>query len=283
MAPKLKFDKIGYWSVLKLEILKKYAAAYTRIMRAQTDPDLHYSYIDAFSGAGTHIVKKTGEPVPGSPLNALDVDPPFQHFHFIDLDATRLSYLSGEIGDRSDVAVYEGDCNTILIEKVFPNVLYENYRRALCVLDPYGLHLNWKVISEAGRMRSIEIFLNFPIADMNRNVLWHKPDEVDSEAAARMTAFWGDESWKRIAYIPSKQQSLFGADELDLLKTESQTIAEAFRRRLQEIAGFTYVPPPIPMRNSNNATVYYLFFASRNATAGKIVEEIFDTYRHRRA
>jgi hypothetical protein len=34
MAAKLQFDKIGYWSVLKLEILKKYAAAYTRIMRA---------------------------------------------------------------------------------------------------------------------------------------------------------------------------------------------------------------------------------------------------------
>ena len=283
MAPKLEFDKIGYWSVLKLAILKKYAAAYTTIMRAQAKPELHYSYIDAFSGAGTHILKKTGEPVPGSPLNALAVDPPFLHFHFIDLDAAKVSYLREEIGDRSDVEVYEGDCNTILIERVFPNVLYEDYRRALCVLDPYGLHLNWKVISEAGRTRSIEIFLNFPVADMNRNVLWHKPDDVDSEAAARMTAFWGDESWKTVAYTPSKQQRLFGADEPDLLKTENQTIAEAFRRRLQKIAGFTYVPPPIPMRNRKNATVYYLFFASWKATAAKIVEEIFDTYRNRRA
>ena len=113
-----------------------------------------------------------------------------------DLDAVKVSHLREEIGDRSDVEVYKGDCNTILIERVFPKVRYEDYRRALCVLDPYGLHLNWKVISEAGRTGSIEIFLNFPVADMNRNVLWHKPDDVDSEAAARMTAFWGDESWK---------------------------------------------------------------------------------------
>src|SRR5262245_1497580 len=35
MTSRLEFDKIGYWSVLKLEILKKYAAAYTRIMWAQ--------------------------------------------------------------------------------------------------------------------------------------------------------------------------------------------------------------------------------------------------------
>jgi three-Cys-motif partner protein len=82
MASKLEFDDIGYWSVLKLDILKKYAAAYTRIMRAQENPSYHYSYIGAFSGAGTHILKKTGDAVPGSPLNALKVDPPFLHFSF---------------------------------------------------------------------------------------------------------------------------------------------------------------------------------------------------------
>src|SRR5438093_13159616 len=119
-------------------------------------------------------------------------------------------------------------------------------------------------------MRSIEIFLNFPVADMNRNVLWHNPAAVDPEHAARMNEFWGDDSWKKVAYVPSKQTKLFDSDEPDLLKTENETIAEAFRQRLQKVAGFTYVPPPIPMRNRNNATVYYLFFASRNAVAGTI-------------
>src|SRR5688572_4323630 len=128
MAAKLEFDKIGYWSVLKLEILKKYAAAYTTIMRAQRNPSYHYSYIDAFSGAGTHIVKKTGEPVPGSPLNALHIEPPFLHYHFIDLDEAKVSYLRQEVGERSDVTIYEGDCNSILLDKVFPTLRYEDYR-----------------------------------------------------------------------------------------------------------------------------------------------------------
>src|ERR1041384_5981810 len=135
MAAKLEFDKIGYWSVLKLEILKKYATAYTKIMRAQQNPPLHYSYIDAFSGAGTHVLKTTGEPVLGSPLNALHVDPPFLHFHFIDLDESKVSYLREEVGDRPNVDIYGGDCNTILLDKVFPRVRYEDYCRALCVLD----------------------------------------------------------------------------------------------------------------------------------------------------
>ena len=45
-------------------------------------------------------------------------------------------------------------------------------------------------------MKSIEIFLNFPVADMNRNVLWRKPDEVSRSQIKRMNRFWGDGSWR---------------------------------------------------------------------------------------
>jgi hypothetical protein len=35
------------------------------------------------------------------------------------------------------------------------------------------------------------------------------------------------------------------------------------------------------MRNKKGATIYYLFFASPNTIGGKIVKEIFDTYKNR--
>src|SRR5262249_38544807 len=143
-SKKLKFDEIGYWSELKLEIVKKYGAAYTTIMNSQTVP-LHYVYIDAFAGAGRHLRKKTQESVLGIPLNALNVDPPFLEYFFIDLDATKVSYLRGEIGDRADVHVYEGDCNQVLLREILPRLRYRDYKRGLCLLDPYGLHLNWTV------------------------------------------------------------------------------------------------------------------------------------------
>jgi hypothetical protein len=31
----MKIDEVGYWSELKLEIIKKYAAAYSQILSAQ--------------------------------------------------------------------------------------------------------------------------------------------------------------------------------------------------------------------------------------------------------
>ena len=86
---------------------------------------------------------------------------------------------------------------------------YEDYKRGLCLLDPYGLHLDWQVIYTAGQMRSIEIFLNFPIADMNRNVLRRDENKVDDSQLERMNRFWGDESWKEAAY--STEGNLFGS------------------------------------------------------------------------
>jgi hypothetical protein len=56
-------------------------------------------------------------------------------------------------------------------------------------------------------------------------------------------------------------------------------IAEAFRDRLKKVAGFKYVPEPVPMRNSKSAILYYLFFAAQKETAENIVIDILDKYR----
>jgi three-Cys-motif partner protein len=236
---------------------------------------LKHIYIDAFAGAGMHISKATGEFVQGSPLNALLIKPPFEEYHLIDFDSEKVESLRAIAADYDNVTVYEGDCNDILLHTVFPRARYEDYRRALCLLDPYGLHLNWEAMLTAGQMKSIEIFLNFPVMDMNMNVLWKDPDKVDPQQAARLTTFWGDESWREAAYDTSG--NLFGLQE----KTSNEAVAEAFRQRLIKVAGFQNVPEPIPMRNSIGATVYYLFFASPKPVAENIIKDIFRKYQNK--
>jgi three-Cys-motif partner protein len=272
LLAELKFDEINYWSEVKLDIVKSYAQAFSAILAKQSY--LKHVYIDAFAGAGKHISKATKEVVAGSPLNALNVKPPFDEYHFIDIEQTRVEAIISISKESPGVYVYEGDCNEILIKDVFPKVLWKNYRRGLCLLDPYGLHLNWEVIRMAGTMKSIEIFLNFPVMDMNRNVFWRNPDKVDKTQIERMNMFWGDESWRDVVY--ESVPDLFGEQ---LIKTENHIIAEAFRKRLQETAGFSYVPEPLAMKNNTNAIVYYLFFASQNPTGQKIANDIFNKYR----
>jgi three-Cys-motif partner protein len=134
------------------------------------------------------------------------------------------------------------------------------------------------VIREAGQRRTIDLFLNFPVMDMNRNALWRDPEKASSELARRMTRFWGDESWHDAAYQRSRQIGLFGDDEA-WIKGTNDEVAEAFRQRLKQVAGFPHVPKALPMRNSKNAVVYYLFFASQKPAGKDIVEDIFDHYR----
>lgn len=85
-----EYDVIGPWTEVKLEILREYAAPYSRILTAN---GFQHHYIDGFAGPGSHVSRTTGEPVEGSPLNALRTEPPFREYHFIDADVTRVGQL----------------------------------------------------------------------------------------------------------------------------------------------------------------------------------------------
>lgn len=269
----MKISEIGEWSEAKLDIIRDYKRAYSTIMSGQRY--LHHVYIDAFAGSGTHLSRSTGDFVSGSPINALNVEPPFEEYFFIDKNKDTIKALRNEVGERPNVNIHEGDSNSLLMQTVYPQVQYEDYRRALCLLDPYGLDLRWEVIQEAGRMKTIEIFLNFPIMDMNRNILLTDTTKMDDSQITRMDAFWGDSSWRPIMY--ATQEHLFGTEEIKIGANDK--IAAAFRERLKKVAGFEHVPEPVVMRNRRRAMLYYLFFASQNATGAKIANDIFEKYR----
>jgi three-Cys-motif partner protein len=269
----ISYDEIGNWTEIKLDIVRKYASAYSQILHNQQVIQRHV-YIDAFAGAGKHISKATHEFVAGSPVNALLVEPSFTEFHFVDLNRERVKALNELAGERPDVTVHEGDCNDILLNTVFPRCRYEDFARGLCLLDPYAINVDWRVLESAGRMKTIEVFYNFMIMDANMNVLWRNPAKVAASQISRMDAVWGDNSWRQAAYVT--QRGLFGDMEE---KASNSRLIDAFRKRIKDVAKFKYVPEPLPMKNSSGAVVYYLFFASPNETGAKIVNEIFKKYR----
>lgn len=271
----MKLDEIGFWSEIKLEIIKKYAKAYSIILSNQKGFN-HY-YVDAFSGAGEHISRESGDKVLGSAVNALNIVPPFRHYYFIDTNSQKTDYLQNAVGERTDVTIYNADSNKILIDKIFREICWDKKERVLCLLDPYGLDLNWEVIQTAGESNIIEIFLNFPVLDMQRNVFWKNPKGDDDPQVIRMNKLWGDNSWRNIVY--TTERDLFG--EQTIIKNDARTISLSFKKRLKNIAGFKFVPDPIPMRNKTKGLMYYLYFASPNPIGNKIVTDIFDSYRRK--
>ncbi|MCF8034807.1 MAG: three-Cys-motif partner protein TcmP [Desulfarculaceae bacterium] len=271
MRDVVEYDEVGLWSEIKLDIIREYATAYSTIMNAQTWAK--YFYIDAFAGAGKHKSKTTKTFIKGSPTNALYVTPKFTEYYFVDINRLKVESLRQIAGERQDVSIFEGDCNAILLNDIFPKIKSDRRVRALCILDPYGLHLDWHVIQEAGLMNAVDIFINFPVMDINMNVGRRDRSKVLESQVKRMDKFWGDSSWQEVMW--TTEGSLF--EEIET-KVRNDELAEAFRVRLKEVAGFGNVPKPIEMRSTTNSTLYYLFFASPKAVGGNIVRDIFKKY-----
>jgi len=83
-------------------------------------------------------------------------------------------------------------------------------------------------------------------------------------------------------FTQSKQETFFdvlGDNNPELENAGNEGLASAFQERLKALAGFRFVPKPVPMRNSKNAIVYYLFFAGNNEAANRIASHIFKKYR----
>lgn len=146
-----RFDEIGAWSVLKLDIIEQYGAAYTKAFN-KLGKALRKFYIDGFSGAGVHLVKRTRAQIEGSPARALEITPPFDGFYFIDMNADKTAHLQKLCDGRHECKDSYGDTNPYL-KQLLPTIRYSEYKRALCLLDPYGLHLDWEVM----RRRTISV------------------------------------------------------------------------------------------------------------------------------
>ncbi len=274
-------DLIGPWTEVKLDIIKKYAAAYSSILSSQKQSWAHHMYVDAFAGPGVNISRTTNEYVPGSPLNALLTCPPFKEYHLIDINGGKLALLNSKIADilsawEKDpplVKVYQGDCNQIFMEQVLPIIESSRKRRALCIFDPYGLHLNWELIEAAGQSKKVDMFLNFPTMDAQRNALTKDPSKADEIQRERLTSFCGGDWWLESGY--ETERTLFGDRKV---KRKGHPVVEEFGRQLKDEAGFEFVAKPIPLCNSTGGILFHLFFASQKKVPIRILNDIRKKY-----
>ena len=169
MSSELKYDEIGYWSEVKLAILEEYATPYNRILLSH---QLHPIYIDGFAGAGHHVAKGSDRIIEGSPMRALAVDPPFDFFHFVDSNEERAAELR-RLSARStrSLCIPRGLQRGSRQRGLSKNQLSRNVSEhcaSLTPMDSPELGDN----QDSRESKVTEIFLNFPVMDMNRNVFW---------------------------------------------------------------------------------------------------------------
>jgi three-Cys-motif partner protein len=284
----------GDWTTNKLERVRKYLKAYTTIFNANPRAQkLHTIYIDGFAGTGYRNLRSSHadqgffpevieddnqEFLKGSARIALEVEPPFKEYIFIERDpeyALELISLRSEFASqRGKITITSEDTNSYLQNWV--KVTNWHITRAVVFLDPYGMEVEWNVIQSLGNTKAVDLWVLFPLG-VAVNRLLTKTGPPTGAWANALTRMFGTDDWLDEFYPLQQISTLFGEEEIQHKEASFEKIGQFFLSRLK--TAFTKVAPkPLALMNSKNNPLYLLCFASANPkgakTAIKIAEYI---------
>ncbi|MFH0988674.1 MAG: three-Cys-motif partner protein TcmP [bacterium] len=283
----------GDWTNDKLLRLKKYLVAYATIMNKQP---FRFAFIDAFAGTGYRTISpeenelqlaipellepETRTFVDGSARIALEVKPRFSKYIFIERNANKiveLEALRNSYPELSkDVSIVNEDANEWLQDRC------RNYdwkkNRAVLFLDPYGMQVAWNTIEAIAETKAIDLWILFPLG-VAVNRLLRRDAQINPAVRKRLNVVFGSSGWYRAFYKKTREENLFGEENLTIKNCNFDSIAEYFVNRLSSI--FPGVASnPLLLLNRKNIPLYLLCFAAANVkgakTAIKIAQEILE-------
>ncbi len=282
----------GAWTQQKLEALSKYLRAYTRIFAVNPRAQFYsITYVDAFAGTGSlqlselagfgsllpDLEKNDEEFRKGSAARALEVEPPFDKYVFIEKSAKKCEELRKIVAGASarNVQVINDDANTAILR--WCNSLNSQRERAVVFLDPFGAQVRWETIAALAKTQAVDLWVLFPYSAINRMLVRdHKPP---AKWAELLDAVLGTHDWETAFYSTASVPSLFdSAETIEMVRksVDFRNITLFISERLK--AEFRAVSEPLPLYNSTGSLLFLLFFAAGNEpsarTGLKIANEI---------
>lgn len=278
----------GNWTQQKLQILSKYLRAYRKIFdKNERARHFRVAYIDAFAGTGVvprpeiegafaelipSLAKAEEEFRKGSVRRALEVDPQFHHYIFVERDRTKcaeLSDLRNEFPSRN-IDVVNDNADAALLK--WCREMDPRRERAVIFLDPFGAAVEWNVIKAIAETKAVDLWILFPFSAVNRMLTRdRKPSPSWSD---KLTRVFGTTNWEDKFYSSSLMPSILGPEhEIEFVyKTANRTgVVDFFAERLRTI--FAEVASPGFLFNSRSL-LFVLFFASNNKTGVKIANDL---------
>lgn len=287
---------VGPWAKQKLDALESYLIAYQSVMKGRS---FRLVYVDAFAGAGEFRLREYAsvdsqdigaslldddddeevlddedlvgieEFVKGSPVRALSLDRPFDHYRFIDLDASRaqlLQELQRDFPDLEIKAINE-DAN-VAVQHIAKNFGAPDLR-GVAFLDPYGAHLHWETLEALAKTKKFDVIINIPV-HMAMNRLVRIDGKNEARDVEQMDKAFGCHDWHDVCYTVSGD--LFAGERQIKVPDAPKQLLDLYVQRLRGI--FSKVSQPSLVRNRRNCPLYYLIWAGENGTGLKIAEHI---------
>lgn len=234
------------------------------------------NYIDLQAGPGKNLIEN--DIYLGSPLISLGVKPPFTHYWFNELDATHFKSLSTRIEthpSRSSIHLINQDLNDAVdvvtedIRAMDSDPTYSDKWSTfnIAFLDPEGLELKWDTVKKLASINIMDLIINFCISGIRRNMR-HQPSSINQ--------YFGNNDWPSSISSGTKVQ-------------QRQRLINFYRTQLEKY-GYHIITDDaldshdIAVRNSRNAEVYSLIFASKNPLGDKFWKQVkteVETIRHR--
>lgn len=257
----------GPWSLLKVQIVEEYLAAYTTALSKQ---NFQRVYIDAFAGSGSftfdngfpRLALIDNEEVVhrGSVKRALDAKPGFHEFYFVDNKPKNLESLRAVAIGRSDVQILEGDANDE-VPGLCSKLDWRN-KRGVIFVDPWGPEVRWRLLEAISETKALDVFFLFPLSAVYRNAPIDHRDLTPEKRAMVTRSLWP--GWEGQLY---KEKT----DHPDLFGNQhSQTSRDVGWKRIDQLVTekmrsiFAHVEEPGHLLGPNNAPLFSLYFAVSN-------------------
>jgi three-Cys-motif partner protein len=264
----------GSWTEDKLDRITKYLQAYATALKNQPFRRL---YVDAFAGTGYRASRRPGETVrglfqlpettalaQGSARRALEIEPPFDEYVFIEANLghfRELRRLDQEYPGRHDRIRFINEEANGAIEKICCSTDWRRWRSVM-FLDPYGMQVDWKSIEKIAGVRHIDLWYLFPVGTVQR--LLPRRGRISPGWETALDRLLGDPGWRTDFYEISRQLSLLGDTAGQRKVADVCVIEEYVSRRLARIFEGGVAKKALELRNSKGSCLYLLFFACGN-------------------
>ena len=292
----------GMWTEQKLDTFESYVRAYLTIMNSFRDK-FHWKllYFDGFAGSGTRknddpdkevrklktlfgeqLIDTTDLSVyQGAAERIVSLESKaklrgFDYYYFIDKDEANCTALELKLSKYETVGrkVFRpGDANMQAL--YLANALRRDKNmKALALLDPFGMQINWEVI-ESLSGPNIDLWILIPTGVIVNRLLRTNGELMYPD---RLVQFFGlpEQELMDRFYVRKKELTLFGEEETIKKKGHCiERIAELYVERLGELFPFV-TPEPLVMKNNHNVPIFHFVCASFNQTAVKIAQQIID-------
>lgn len=273
----------GHWTEKKLDCVSSYLQAYQTALKFK---NFKLVYIDAFSGDGSVELKDDDSPLlregrsftRGSARRAIDLDPPFHHYHFIDKSRSSLVELRDMVAEVKPafldcMSLHPGDVN-----KVLPRIVQRldvRQERAVVFADPFGMQLDWETVMAVAAVPIVDFWYLVPTG-LAINRLLTRDGTMPKAWSDRLDRFLGVTDWRERWYKPSPQTDLFGTSNTMEKAVGLDEIEADFHRRLED--AFSLVAPNRLRLTDKGRVLFTLMFGCSNPSpsAHKLAVRIAD-------